>query len=143
MPKILATYNLQIEKVAQMLRRNNQLIAAGKFFKSGYSVRVDGVLEKPDEILQLPIIADKDSVITIKDVAHALPTFEDPVRYARVNGKPAIVLEISKRTGKNASKKNLNFIEELLHKRENTDQKQGKPQDIKTEIKSTIKRNQM
>ena len=42
-----------------MLRRNNQLIAAGKFFKSGYSVRVDGVLEKPDEILQLPIIADK------------------------------------------------------------------------------------
>ena len=100
-PKILATYNLQIEKVAQMLRRNNQLIAAGKFFKSGYSVRVDGVLEKPDEILQLPIIADKDSVITIKDVAHALPTFEDPVSYARVNGKPAIVLEISKRTGKN------------------------------------------
>lgn len=88
-PKILATYNLEIENVAQTLKRNNKLIAAGKFFNSGYSVRVNGIFEEVKDIAEVPILVKGDSVITLKDIAQVRSTFEDPLSYARVNGHPA------------------------------------------------------
>jgi multidrug efflux pump len=100
-PKILFTYNLDLNQVIQILTRNNQLIAAGNFAESGYSVKINGIIKNIDDIMNIPVQVNGDSVITIKDVAKVRQIFEDHVSYARVNGKQALVLEISKRTGKN------------------------------------------
>ena len=39
--------------------------------------------------------------MTLGDVAEVRPTFKDPTSITRINGKPAITIEVSKRTGAN------------------------------------------
>ena len=60
-----------------------------------------GLFEDVEDVLNLPIKVSGDRIITFKDVASARRTFKDPSGYARVNGQPAVALEISKRTGEN------------------------------------------
>ena len=53
------------------------------------------------DIVGLPVLTDGDSVVTVGDIAQVRRTFRDPSSYARVNGKPAVALEVSKRSGEN------------------------------------------
>ncbi|WP_275039476.1 efflux RND transporter permease subunit, partial [Wolbachia endosymbiont of Glossina morsitans morsitans] len=39
--------------------------------------------------------------LRIKDIAKVYPRFEDHQGFARINGLPSVMLEISKRNGKN------------------------------------------
>ena len=49
----------------------------------------------------MPVKAAGDGVIRLADIASVRKTFKDPTSIARVNGQPAIALEVSKRTGEN------------------------------------------
>ena len=42
-----------------------------------------------------------DAVVRFKDIASLRRTFKDSDGYARLNGMPALSLEVSKRTGEN------------------------------------------
>jgi hypothetical protein len=53
------------------------------------------------DVLQMPVKVSGDTVVTFEDVAVARRTFKDPAGYARVNGQPAVALEVSKRIGTN------------------------------------------
>ncbi len=99
-PRIMDRYNLKLDEVMQSIDSNNKLVAAGKM-KNGYSVKVSGVLQDVQDIANVPIKVNDNSTITIKDVAEIRPTFEDRNSYARMNGKSAVVIEVSKRIGKN------------------------------------------
>ncbi len=99
-PRILSGYDLKIEEVLQAIDMNNRLVTAGNM-ENGYSVRVNGILENTQDILNTPVKVMQDTVLTVKDVAEIRSTFEEPKSFTRINGKPAIVLEISKRSGKN------------------------------------------
>ena len=99
-PRIMDNYNLKITEVLQAIGGNNQLIAAGNL-KNGYPVKVNGILESVKDIADVPIKVNGTSTITIKDIADIKPTFNDATGFARINGKSAIVLEISKRSGRN------------------------------------------
>ena len=99
-PRILEGYNLKIEEVLRAIDGNNRLVTAGSL-ENGYSIRVNGILEDMQDILALPIKVEGDVAITIKEVADIRSTFEEPKAFTRINGKPTIVLEISKRSGKN------------------------------------------
>jgi len=102
-PLHIESYNLRYEEVVQFFQRNNQLVAAGAL-DSGqgrFNVKVPGVFESLTDILNLPIKVDDKRVVTLQDVAEVRRTFKDPTTFARVNGKPALALEISKRTGTN------------------------------------------
>jgi multidrug efflux pump len=102
-PLKLESYNLSQMEVVQLVRQNNQLIAAGNLeMDSGrYAITVPGVFETLDDILNVPIKRVGEAVIRFKDVAVGRRTFKDPTTFARNNGKPAISLEISKRLGAN------------------------------------------
>ncbi|WP_259348842.1 efflux RND transporter permease subunit, partial [Wolbachia pipientis] len=52
-------------------------------------------------IMNIPIRSQGDAVLRIKDIAKVYPRFEDHQGFARINGLPSVVLEISKRNGKN------------------------------------------
>ncbi len=49
----------------------------------------------------MPINVDGDTVVTFGDVAMLQRTFKDPSGFARINNEPALVLEVSKRSGAN------------------------------------------
>ena len=102
-PIYLDTYDLRQEHMFALAARNNKLVAAGTM-DSGtgrIAVKVPGLFETVDDILNLPIKVKGDKVIRVSDVATIRKTFKDAAGFARVGGRPAVTLEVKKRPGEN------------------------------------------
>ncbi|RUO30851.1 MFS transporter [Aliidiomarina sedimenti] len=102
-PQVLASYNIVYSELLSLVSNNNQLVAAGRLdMQSGsFSIKVPSVIGSVEDVLSVPVKVDGDNVVTFGDVARLRRTFFDPEGFARINGQPAVVLEISKRTGSN------------------------------------------
>lgn len=102
-PLLVDSYGLDPKLVLDAISRSNQLIAAGSLrgAKGSFAVKVPGLFENVDDILDMPLKTSGDSVVTVRDIAAVRRTFEDRATYARLNGKPAISIEVKKRTGEN------------------------------------------
>ncbi len=102
-PVRMDSYGQSGDDLLRFVSRNNQLVAAGAL-DSGqgrFAVKVPGLFENVEDVLSLPVKVSGDRVVTFADVAVVRRTFKDPTGFARVNGKPAVTLEISKRIGTN------------------------------------------
>ncbi len=102
-PLLVESYNLNYEDVVKYFVSNNKLVAAGALDtgQGRFNIKVPGVFETLQDMLTLPVKVNGEQVVTLQDVAKIRRTFKDPLTYARVNGKQALALEISKRTGTN------------------------------------------
>ncbi len=102
-PAMLESYDVDAQQVLNAVDRSNRLVAAGSVDTGGgrFAVKVPGLFQNAQDILNMPVKVDGDRVVTIGDVATLRRTFKDPEGYARINGEPAIALEVSKRTGEN------------------------------------------
>ena len=52
-------------------------------------------------MLKIPVASSAGATVTLGDVAQVKPTFKDAISITRVNGRPAMTIEVSKRTGAN------------------------------------------
>jgi len=102
-PVRLESYNLSYEDIFNFVSRNNRLVAAGALDTGAgrFAVKVPGVFEDLDDLLNLPVKTDGLSTVTFKDVATVRRTFKDAESFARLNGERSVSLEISKRIGSN------------------------------------------
>ncbi|KAA1170583.1 efflux RND transporter permease subunit [Marinobacter salinexigens] len=102
-PQVLESYSIDFDQLASLVTRNNQLVAAGSLDTGNgrMSLKVPGVIETIEDVMSMPVKVDGNTVVTFGDVAMLQRTFKDPTGFARINGEPALVLEISKRTGAN------------------------------------------
>lgn len=102
-PSALESYNLSFTDLVNYVSRNNRLVAAGALDtgQGRFSVKVPGVVEELEDLLSMPIKTDNQRTVTFQDVATVRRTYKDPDGYARLDGNPAIALEISKRSGAN------------------------------------------
>lgn len=102
-PKRLEGYNLSPIDTLALIRRNNLLVTAGSIDtgQGRFSLKVPGVIETAQDLLSLPLVATKNSVVKVSDIAEVRRTYKDPTGYARHFGEPAVSIEVSKRTGEN------------------------------------------
>jgi len=102
-PTVFETYNLSFDELIGQITRNNLLIAAGAIDTGAgrLVLKVPGLIENVNDVLELPIKVRGDTVVTFADVATVRRTFRDPSSFARINGQPALALEIKKRIGAN------------------------------------------
>ena len=102
-PGRLESLNEPPAALLSSVARNNQLVAAGTLDtgQGRFPVKVPGLFEKAEDLLDVPIKTSGNRVLTAGDVGFARRTFKDPTGFARVDGQPAIVLEVSKRIGTN------------------------------------------
>ncbi|MCW8959680.1 MAG: efflux RND transporter permease subunit, partial [Gammaproteobacteria bacterium] len=102
-PRVLDSYGISYEELTNFVWRNNKLVAAGALDtgQGRFALKVPGLLEGAEDVLSLPVKVVGDRVVTFADVATVRRTFKDPTSFARVGGRPAISLEISKRVGEN------------------------------------------
>ena len=102
-PLVLESYNLDAEDIISSVSRSNRLVAAGAVDtgQGRFAIKVPGLFETVDDILNMPIKVDDDVAVTFGDIGLLKPTFKDPEGFARINGKPALALEVRKRTGAN------------------------------------------
>lgn len=102
-PLTIESYGLAPADIYPIFSRNNQLVAAGSLNNTlGQApVKVPGVFESPEDVLNLPLKTRGDRVVRFKDVASVRRTYKDATSYARINGESAIGLEVVKRSGAN------------------------------------------
>ena len=102
-PMMLETYDISFGDISNTVARNNRLVAAGALESvAGRMVlKVPGVLEDVRDIFSLPVKVVDNTVVKFSDVATIRRTFKDPQGFARVDGAPALALEVKKRVGAN------------------------------------------
>ena len=102
-PGLLESLEQGLEDLLRFVARNNQLVAAGAMDtgQGRFPVKVPALLRTAEDMLSIPVAASGDRVLTFKDIGFARRTFKDPTGFARVEGQPAIALEVSKRIGTN------------------------------------------
>ncbi|WP_423186165.1 efflux RND transporter permease subunit [Alishewanella sp. d11] len=102
-PQVLQSYGLDYQKLFSLVSNNNRLVAAGSLDTGTgrMAIKVPGIIEDLTDVLSIPIKVSGDTVITFADVATVNASFKDPQGFARINGQPAVVLEIKKRSGAN------------------------------------------
>lgn len=102
-PLALQSYNFSLSSIRILLESNNKLIASGAIERPDgrFVVKVPALIDKAAVLRSIPIKKEGDTVVTLEDVATIKRTYKTPTSIARVNGEPALVLEVSKRTGTN------------------------------------------
>src|SRR5205814_4939844 len=102
-PNLIQSYGLSLDQLGQLTQSFNTLIAAGALEgRSGrFAVKVPSLFERPQDILKIPVVASSKASVTLRDIAEVKPTFKDATSVTRVNGRPAMTIEVSKRTGAN------------------------------------------
>jgi len=66
-----------------------------------YKVDFNSLFNLVSNIMNMPVKVTDDAVVVLRDVASIRRTFKDPHSFARLDGQPTLVLEISKRLGAN------------------------------------------
>lgn len=96
-------YGVSSTDLFRLVTVNNQLIPAGNVDtgRGRFAVKVPGLVEKPEDVLNLPVKVSGDGVVTLADIADVRRTFLDRNQYLRYNGAPAIAIEVKKRIGEN------------------------------------------
>ena len=102
-PMKLSSYGLQLDQLIGAVGASNSLVAAGNIEGSEgkYAVKVPSLIETPEDVASLPVVAGPNAVVQAKDIATIRSTFEDAETITRLNGKPAIAIEVKKRIGAN------------------------------------------
>jgi multidrug efflux pump len=102
-PRAMESYGLDQAQILSLVSRNNRLVAAGALHTSEgrFPVKVPGVFETAEDVLEMPIKAVGDRVVHFRDVAEVRRTYKDAESVARLNGNPALAIEVVQRSGAN------------------------------------------
>ena len=107
----LEGYDISVESLISKVNQNNMMVSAGEqdTGDGSFNIKVPGLYENIDDVLDTPIKTVGDSVITFRDIASVKRTFEDRKSFANINGKNSVTIEVSKRIGQNI----INTIDEV------------------------------
>ena len=102
-PVKLSSYGLQLDQLIQGIGASNSLVAAGAIEGSEgkYAVKVPALIETPEDVANLPVVAGPNAVVRVRDLATVRSTFKDAETIARIDGKSAITIAVKKRIGAN------------------------------------------
>ena len=99
----LESYDIDLQSLINTVKQNNMMVSAGgqDTGDGSFEIKVPGLFENIEDVLNTPIKTSGDSVITFKDIANIKRTFEDRQSYANVNGSNSVTIQVSKRIGEN------------------------------------------
>ncbi len=102
-PLRLEAYNVTAGELINVVTSNNLLIAAGEVTsgQGAFAVKIPSSFNDSQDVYDLPVKINGDSVITIGDLATIRLTFEDREGTARFNGVNTVALQVVKRKGFN------------------------------------------
>ncbi len=108
-PRKLKQNDLTVSDVTEALRTQNIESSAGQFVEGKKEIRLRwaGEAVSPSEIGEIQILKrggqsiNNETIYKVKDVARVEEGLSDIRRFARVNGKPAIAIQVRKQRGSN------------------------------------------
>lgn len=104
----LESYAISQQELINTLTMNNRLIPAGALDSGAgrFNVKVPGLVASAEDVYSMPLKQSGEGVVTLGDVAEIRRTFKDATSYTRVNGNPAIAIQVTKRIGTNLIENN-------------------------------------
>ncbi|MGB3503080.1 MAG: efflux RND transporter permease subunit [Mesorhizobium sp.] len=102
-PVKLQSYGLNLEQIIQGMGASNSLVAAGNIegTEGRYAIKVPALIETPEDVARLPVVAGPNAVVRVQDLATVRATYKDAETITRLDGKNAIAIEVKKRVGAN------------------------------------------
>ncbi len=102
-PGKLASYGLRPDILIAGFAAGNQLVAAGALegAMGRYAIKLPSLLETAEDVANLPVISTPTATVRVRDIATILPTLKEPETITRLDGRPAVAIEVSKRSGAN------------------------------------------
>jgi multidrug efflux pump len=102
-PSKLSSYGLQPDALIAGIAANNRLIAAGALEgeEGRYAIKVPSLIETVEDVANLPVLSNGTAIVRARDLAAIRSTYKDAETITRLDGRPAIAIEVSKRTGAN------------------------------------------
>ena len=102
-PVKVESYGISPADAIANVKKSNKLVAAGTqdTGRGSFTLKIPGLINTIDEIMILPVTVQGDAVIVLGDIGEVRRSFKDPTSFARINGNPAVTLEVSKRSGEN------------------------------------------
>ncbi len=102
-PLRLEAYNVTASELINVVRNNNQLIAAGEIETEtgAFAVKIPASFDSTRNLYSLPVKTNGDRQVTLGELARVSLTFEDRTGTARFNGETTVALQVVKRKGFN------------------------------------------
>ncbi|MCA0927455.1 efflux RND transporter permease subunit [Ruegeria profundi] len=102
-PLRLESYNVSADELINVVRNNNQLIAAGEVdtAQGTFSVKIPSSFKTAEDVYSLPVKVNGDRVVTMGELAQINYTFEDREGTARFDNESTVALQVVKRKGFN------------------------------------------
>lgn len=127
----LEGYRLSIPQVQQVILSSNLDFPTGniKTRESSTIIRLSGKYKDVEELSNL-VISDKEGVqIRLKDIAHVEDSEKDVEKVARIDRKPAMLLQVLKQSDANAVE-----VSELIHENIKEIEKEYADQEVKIQV---------
>lgn len=101
-PHKMAASKVSFNDIVDAVKFENKTISGGNITENGVqkNIRVTGEIKKPNELNNI-VVKREDGLVFLKDVADISFKEGDPTTYAREYGKPVVMLDVKKRSGKN------------------------------------------
>ena len=98
-PSKLENYDVSLADLIRSITGNNRIVAAGSINKGQgkFSVKVPAVYESAQDVYNIGIISRGEGTVKLGDIAEIRSTFKENETYARIDGKPAIHLDVKKK----------------------------------------------
>ncbi|MGB5819071.1 MAG: efflux RND transporter permease subunit [Saonia sp.] len=95
---------VSFEDVLNAIRNGNMTMSAGNLKTSGQrrTIRILGEIENPAQLYNFVVKSENGNAVYLKDIANVSFEEEDKTTYAREHGSSVVMLDIKKRSGKNA-----------------------------------------
>ncbi len=99
----LYAYNLNIDDIRRAVQQQNVEIPGGRVDQGNreLSLRTMGRIERPEDFARIIVANRGGRPIRFSDIGRVEDGFEEPRSMARLDGKPAVVLEVRKQAGTN------------------------------------------
>ena len=95
----LRKYGLSLSEIANILRKENVELPSGQLKSDGQEILLRGKNKRDvgEDIATLPLITQPNGVVlTVGDIGKVRDEFDDVTAISEINGRPAIVIEISR-----------------------------------------------
>jgi multidrug efflux pump subunit AcrB len=103
-PIKVASFNLSTSNIVDALRANNQIVGVGRFEEGYrlYQVLVKHQSSTIDALSNLPLVADQNGTVLLKDVALVKESVQKEWVSVTANGKNAVLVNILQQPGANS-----------------------------------------
>lgn len=97
-PEALAALGIGVDQVMNAIRDANQDVPAGRITRGARDevVRVDGKIKDPSQFGRVVVARQGGGAVYLSQVANVIDGEKDPDSISRINGHPAITLDIQK-----------------------------------------------